>query len=267
MIDGSFPHFRLFGKHCDSQWWNDISWSHFKRPRKHLQQIIFSVIKSISFLDTLGVYPTLHCTAVQRTEKWCNTYQQAVWIYGHHRFVWITLRSSAIMINTSTWPACSCIVNLATIRGGVGGGRICYTWLEQFRRYHLHHTFLLTIRVCLTSMGLSLSEQMEIMSEAHCSHSLLSLPCFGGQWLVRIPINWKCFTAGKKKLLERQMQDENSVHFVYLRSEPNSTWMWKRKPRSADKSIFVPHSVTSPSQLIAYCMFYSFRVSPLCTRN
>lgn len=151
--------------------------------------------------------------------------------------------------------------------GRTNGGGICYTWLEQFRRYHLHHTFLLTIRVCLTSMGLSLSERMEIMSEAHCSHSLLSLPCFGGQWLVRIHINWKCFTADKKKLLERQMQDENSVHFVYLRSEPNSTWMWKRKPCSGDKSIFVPHSVTSPSQLIAYCMFYSFRVSPLCTRN
>lgn len=130
MIDGSFPHFRLFGKHCDSQWWNDISWSHFKRPRKHLQQIIFTVIKSISFLDTLGVYPALHCTAV---EKWCNTYQQALWIYGHHRFVWITLRSSAIMINSSTWPACSCIVNLVTIslricevevgRTNGGGGR------------------------------------------------------------------------------------------------------------------------------------------------
>lgn len=169
------------------------------------------------------------------------------------------------MINTSTWRARSCIVNLVAISSHVCEvevGRTHGGWGGEWDLLHMTgtvQTVSSASHIFADNQGVSdqfgfVFEWTNGNNERGSLFTFTPVPAlFWMSMAGKNSYKLKMFYCIKKKETFITTNAEwQTVHFVCLRSEPNSTWMWKRKPWSADKSIFVPHSLTSPSQLIAY---------------
>lgn len=162
----------------------------------------------------LGVYSALHCNlcpAEREITQYLQTNSVNLQPQKLTLIPQICLNEIPFIRNNDAFiHVLSRLVDLETEICAVDVGRrwvevrkhkgICYAWLEQFRRNHMHHTFLLTFEACLASLGLSLSEWLEIMSKTYCSNSVLLLLCYEYLWLVRNPVDWKCLNTKKKKL-------------------------------------------------------------------